>query len=261
MAKKTNKTSHLLNLLTSNTAPEEQEAASVAQEPVAETPVQTTHPVSPTKVTVVDEGSLNDRLSQEILSKLSEELEPAGDTTQTTPVAQPDSPAAQATVPQNTAPAVQTAAPQNEIPAAQAAMPQVTAPVAQSAVQTTDSAVQAASAPQDQETISIHRTGARLSDQLHAADESFHFINVMEELIMQHNLDTILRQYNVCTCTRCKADVCALTLTGLPAKYVVASDHSLSPILNYYKNRYRISILAELSKACNAVREHPHHQR
>lgn len=254
MAKKTNKTSHLLNLLTSNTAPEEQEAASVAQEPVAETPVQTTHPVSPTKVTVVDEGSLNDRLSQEILSKLSEELEPAGDTTQTTPVAQPDSPATQATVPQNTAPAVQTAAPQNELPAAQASVPQVTAPVAQSAVQT-------ASTPQDQETISIHRTGARLSDQLHAADESFHFINVMEELIMQHDLDTILRQYNVCTCTRCKADVCALTLTGLPAKYVVASDHSLSPILNYYKNRYRISILAELSKACNAVREHPHHQR
>ena len=39
------------------------------------------------------------------------------------------------------------------------------------------------------------------------------------------------------------------------------SDHSVSPILNYYKNRYRISILAELSKACNTVREHPHHKR
>ncbi len=78
---------------------------------------------------------------------------------------------------------------------------------------------------------------------------------------MQHDLEQILSQYNVCTCTRCKADVCALTLSGLPAKYVVAGSRSLSPVLNYYKNRYRISILAELSKACTTVREHPHHKR
>ena len=33
------------------------------------------HTVTPAKVTVVDEGSRNDRLSQEILGKLTEELE------------------------------------------------------------------------------------------------------------------------------------------------------------------------------------------
>ena len=259
MAKKTNKTSHLLNLLTNNAAPEEQDTATVAQESAAETPVQTTHPGSPTKVTVVDEGSLNDRLSQEILSKLSEELEPAADAAQAAPAAQTAAPAPQA------APAAQTMAqvPQ-AVPATQAAAPAMepavqTAPQPRVQISSQTAAQTLGSAPA--ETVSIPRIGARLSDQLHDADESFHFINVMEELIMQHDLDTILRQYNVCTCTRCKADVCALTLTGLPAKYVVASDHSLSPILNYYKNRYRISILAELSKACNAVREHPHHQR
>lgn len=259
MAKKTNKTSHLLNLLTNNAAPEEQETASSVQETAAEAPVQTAHPASPTKVTVVDEGSLNDRLSQEILSKLSQELESAADTAQAAPESQAAASAPQA-VPtaQNIAPAPQASvspadsAVQSAQTAQTAAQPQI-----QIAPQTAEQKL--ASAPADP--VSAPKFGGRLSDQLHDVDESFHFINVMEELIMQHDLDMILRQYNVCTCTRCKADVCALTLTGLPAKYVVASDHSLSPILNYYKNRYRISILAELSKACNAVREHPHHQR
>ena len=255
MAKKTNKTSHLLNLLTNNAAPEEQETASSVQETTAEAPVQTTHTVSPTKVTVVDEGSLNDRLSQEILSKLSQELEPAADTAQAAPEFQTAASAPQTvSTTQNAA-----SAPQPSVSAADSAVQ--TAQAAQPRIQIAPQAAEQklASAPADP--VSAPKFGGRLSDQLHDADESFHFINVMEELIMQHDLDTILRQYNVCTCTRCKADVCALTLTGLPAKYVVASDHSLSPILNYYKNRYRISILAELSKACNAVREHPHHQR
>ena len=62
MAKKTNKTTHVLDLLT-NGGPQENKSD-----------VQS-HTVTPSTVTVVDEGSRNDRLSQEILTKLSEELE------------------------------------------------------------------------------------------------------------------------------------------------------------------------------------------
>ncbi len=234
MSKKTNKTSHVLNLLTNSSATEEGDSPVTGQEKKSD--VQS-HTVSPAKVTVVDEGSRNDRVSQEILSKLSEELE--------TP-----------------APAVETAAAQEQAVApSQPAEPVMQAPVpeavpVQPAVRTVEPPAQAPQQTAEQTTM---KSNSRLGDQLQ--DEDFHFINVMEELIMQHNLDDILSQYNVCTCNRCKADVCALTLTRLPAKYVVAGKNSLSPILNYYKSRYRVGILAELSKACGTVREHPHHKR
>lgn len=212
MAKKTNKTSHVLNLLTNGSRAEEPDTAG-----------QDTRNAGTAKVTVVDEGSRNDRVSHEILNKLSEELG------EEVPVVTDDLPDE----------------PQDPADAA----PQTPAP---------EPAPQPVPEPEAEDAVTI-KSGGRLSDQL--KDQDFHFINVMEELIMQHDLDHILRQYNVCTCTRCKADVCALTLSGLPAKYVVAGTHSLSPVLNYYKNRYRISILAELSKACTTVREHPHHTR
>ena len=55
------------------------------------------------------------------------------------------------------------------------------------------------------------------------------------------------------------ADVCALVLTGLPAKYVVTNKDSVSPILGYYESKFKIYMLTELIKACNKVRESPRH--
>ena len=76
MSKKTNKTSHVMDLLTNGASTEADvsvnEAVSGQEKKAAD--VQS-HTVSPAKVTVVDEGSRNDRLSQEILGKLTEELE------------------------------------------------------------------------------------------------------------------------------------------------------------------------------------------
>jgi len=79
MAKKTNKTSHVMDLLTNGASGDSSQSNdSVAPDTAAagqdkKSDVQS-HSVTPKKVTVVDEGSRNDRVSQEILSKLSEEL-------------------------------------------------------------------------------------------------------------------------------------------------------------------------------------------
>ena len=70
MAKKTNKTSHVLNLLTNSAPAEDTETAGADRK--GDVP---THAAAQAKVTVVDEGSRNDRVSQEILTHLSEELE------------------------------------------------------------------------------------------------------------------------------------------------------------------------------------------
>ena len=70
MPKKTNKTSHVMDLLTNGSSSEANEPSTAA----APQNGASSHAAAPKKVTVVDEGSINDRVSQEILNKLSEEL-------------------------------------------------------------------------------------------------------------------------------------------------------------------------------------------
>ena len=199
MAKKTNKTSHILDLLTNGPAPEAS---------------------APKKVTVVDEGSRNDKLSQEILNNLSEELENE--------------------VPQE-ASVVKQQPGQVQIPTG-TQLPKDTV---------TDSE------PLDEPDPDIELENLLQDDD----EEEYHFINVMEELLAQQDLEGTMKQFNVCTCPRCVADVRALTLTALPAKYVVIGKNSFSPVLNYYQNKLRISMLTAMDKACNTVRERPHHKR
>ena len=92
-------------------------------------------------------------------------------------------------------------------------------------------------------------------------DGEYRFINVMELLLLRQNVQQLMEEHNVCTCERCMADVCALTLTGLPSKYVVTSKDSISPILSYYESRYKIPMLTEFMKSCSKVRERPRHKK
>lgn len=204
MAKKTNKTSHILDLLTNGPTPEA---------------------AAPKKVTVVDEGSRNDRLSQEILNNLSEELE--NEIHQ-----KPDEPSV---------------APVNAQP--------------QAPVQIPRTAVAQDNSPQAEENM-IEELDIELESLIEEDDsEEYHFINVMEELLKQQDLEGTMKRFDVCTCPRCNADVRALTLTALPSKYVVIGQNSMSPVLNYYENKFKIHMLTALNKACSTVRERPHHKR
>lgn len=207
MAKKTNKTSHILDLLTNGPAPEAP---------------------TPKKVTVVDEGSRNDRLSQEILNNLSEELE-------------------------------QEIHPKAETEADSAKQPDtVVSTASQGPVQIPKGSVQnQRTVSEPMEELEIELENLEVDDK----DEEYHFVNVMEELLKQQDLEGAMKRLNVCTCPRCNADVRALTLTALPAKYVVIGQNSFSPVLNFYENKFKISMLTALNKACSIVRERPHHKR
>ena len=221
MAKKTNKTSHVLDLLTNGTS---QEAGS--------SPSRT---AIPRKVTVVDENSRNNRLSEQLLNSLSEELG------QEVPLEE-----------ETQAPAPQ-AAPAEE----QASEPQAE----QSPLPDAETAPAENTEPQPQD-IPQPNSVSELRSKFGDRDEvNFHFLNVMEELLLQQDLEDVLATHDVCTCRRCQADVCALALTALPSKYVVISKTSLSPVLNYYENKFKIAMLTELNKACAIVRETPHHSR
>lgn len=84
-------------------------------------------------------------------------------------------------------------------------------------------------------------------------------INVMEEILRQIDFMKYMKNNNQCMCQRCQVDVIALTLTKLPAKYVVAEENTVAPLIGYYENKYKVRILTEIIKACHAVRESPRH--
>ena len=92
------------------------------------------------------------------------------------------------------------------------------------------------------------------------AEKEYVFLNVMETLVRER-VDTYMDQFATCHCSRCKADIIALALTSLPSKYVVVSRNAATPLMNFYSQRYAGAITVEITKACTRVKEHPHHGR
>ncbi len=268
MAKKTNKTSHVMDLLTNGASSETEDIAATAESTTADTSEKKgdvqSHTVSPSKVTVVDEGSMNDRVSQEILNKLSEELQE--DLAQDAPAQEEPALQEEIPAPAQEEPVMPEAADEPEAPTA-AEMETQEEALEEPKPQETKTTDEEAQPEATQETESEPAQSkpvpivpkSQLSSTLQSGD--YHFVNVMEQLLLRQDIDDFLKQYNVCPCQRCVTDVCALTLTGLPSKYVVVNKDSVSPLLSYYESRYKIYMLTEMIKACNKVRESPRHKR
>ena len=104
-------------------------------------------------------------------------------------------------------------------------------------------------------------TAAEKAEEKQSQPEKiYHMLNVMEEILGRKKLEKYMEEYNVCMCSRCRADVLALALTGLPAKYVVVDEGAMAPIIGYYENKFKSNTLAEIIKACMQVRDNPRHQ-
>lgn len=218
MAKKTNKTSHVLNLLT-NGAPEGEEAKK-SQSPSGK---ETGAAAPENKVIVVNETSENEKLSNEIKNRLEAQLE------------------------------------------AEEAEAKVSGTVGQETEeQALSEAVPAESAPEESATAAGEEeqgTGAAAGKEEPSRQRAYNMLNVMERLLadMEGEMEDEMRQNGVCMCDRCRADVQALVLTNMPAKYVIVDSSNASPILGYHKNRYKLAMLTEILKACGKVKESPRH--
>ncbi len=84
--------------------------------------------------------------------------------------------------------------------------------------------------------------------------------NVMQALVEQ-KADKYIRLFGLCTCPRCRIDVIALSLTNLPAKYVVVPDQEVVPLLSVYEGQYNAAIVSQVMNACKQVMEHPRHDQ
>ncbi|MCB6926474.1 late competence development ComFB family protein [Enterocloster bolteae] len=226
MPRKTNKTSHVLNLITNGSAPEQEAAADEKKE----------------------------EAQQEKKDAVTE-------------AAQGGAPkeAAQGRAPKET---VREAAPKETV---QSGAPKETA---QEAVNPKEP-VSRITANGDKTVIVVDETSRndnisnkildRLTDQLEEEIQGkldhYHMVNVMEQILKRMNLKQYLKQYDVCMCSRCQADVMALILTRLPAKYVVVDESSTAPIIGFYESKFKVRILTEIIKACMDVKENPRHDR
>lgn len=252
MARKTNKTSHVLNLITGgNTVSGETEAPEAAAAPKA-------RPVSPEpssaateqKVVVVD-SSEDEKISSDIRRELLHELGETADGDVREDAAekqQPNLPDSSAVL-SGESQLKEPSEPQPDRPLVHAELP---------------------SEPQ-QDMLMFHgesqpapHSAARPESQTASQPEekpSYRMVNVMEEILSPESVRAEMEKYGVCLCSRCQADVMALLLTRLPAKYIVADRTAVSPLLSYYKNKFRVSLLTQTVKACMDVREHPRHER
>ena len=264
MPRKTNKTSHVLNLIT-NGAPEAEEAqetpeAKASAEPAAPAKdagaAKDTGVIQPegqkaapeNKVIVVNETSENEKLSNEIKNRLETRLE--AEIAQERGTA--EAPAAEADLTESkeeppAAEPVESAATdiggKDEKTAEKEAEPAETQKTAETAK---DSEKKTAEPPADKQ-------------EKKPEEKTYHMLNVMERLLNDMNLDEQMEQYGMCRCSRCKADVQALVLTKLPAKYVIVDNTETSPLIGFYKGSFHVRIFTEIMKACMTVKESPRH--
>ena len=235
MAKKTNKTSHVLNLITGSQPPvassgetqpsssasgETQQEGSAAEEPVR---------VPSANVTVVDPRE-EGKLAEEIQKNLIQELEKE----------QTEEQAEQSR--------------EQEEQSEEQSEEQTEQPNEQ-AEQTEEQTEQ----PKTNAGTPVQKEPEQQEEQKQEDGPSYRVVNIMEEILTPELILDALKDNDTCTCSRCQADVKALMLTRLPPKYIVADNTAVPMLLTYYHNKFRVAVLSQSIRACMDVKEHPRH--
>lgn len=278
MARKSNKTEHVLNLLsghdTKTETTEETEASAPKTSPAAAgSPSKDTPEAAVSQAVSVIDTTEEDPLAELIQNKLSDEFDKqlSGETVNREPeVSEPEAtePAAE---PENTAvlePAAEPEDTEMPEPAAElentaipepAAEPENTAiPESIAEPETTEPAAKQQSAVSS--TITVPEPEAAVSNTIPEPEPEPDFVpvNVMERIV-KDKIDYYMDQFEVCKCDRCRADAIALTLTGLQPRYIVTSPAAVDPLLSYYTNKYNTDVIVQSTKACMTVKEKPRH--
>ena len=244
MAKKTNKTSHVLNLITGSQPPvassgetqpsssasgETQQEGSAAEEPVR---------VPSANVTVVDpreEGKLAEEIQKNLIREMEKEQEEKHAEEQAEQSREQEE---QPEQPQEQTKQMQEQPEQSE------EQPQIKVgtPVQEKTKE-----------PESQE-----EPGSQ-EEQKQEDGPSYRVVNIMEEILTPELILDALKSNDTCTCSRCQADVKALMLTRLPPKYIVADNTTVPMLLTFYRNKFRVAVLSQSIRACMDVKERPRH--
>ena len=235
MAKKTNKTSHVLNLITGSQPPvpssgetqpsaqasgETQQKGSADEEPVR---------VPSANVTVVDPREER-KLAEEIQKNLIQELEK-----------------------EQTEEQAEQPGEQEEQSEEQAEQPR------EQEEQTEEQSEEQTEQPKTNAGTPVQKEPEQQEEQKQEDGPSYRVVNIMEEILTPELILDALKSNDTCTCSRCQADVKALMLTRLPPKYIVADNTTVPMLLTFYRNKFRVAVLSQSMRACMEVKEHPRH--
>ena len=233
MAKKTNKTSHVLNLITGSQPPvassgETQPSSSASGEThqegsAAEEPVR----VPSANVTVVDPRE-EGKLAEEIQKNLIQELEKEQTEEQAEQPGEQEEQSEEQTEEQSEEQSEEQTEEQTEQPKTNAGTP-------------------------------VQKEPEQQEEQKQEDGPSYRVVNIMEEILTPELILDALKSNDTCTCSRCQADVKALMLTRLPPKYIVADNTTVPMLLTFYRNKFRVAVLSQSMRACMEVKEHPRH--
>ena len=233
MAKKTNKTSHVLNLITGSQPPvpssgetqpsaqasgETQQKGSADEEPVR---------VPSANVTVVDPREER-KLAEEIQKNLIQELEKEQTEEQAEQPGEQEEQSEEQTEEQSEEQSEEQTEEQTEQPKTNAGTP-------------------------------VQKEPEQQEEQKQEDGPSYRVVNIMEEILTPELILDALKSNDTCTCSRCQADVKALMLTRLPPKYIVADNTTVPMLLTFYRNKFRVAVLSQSMRACMEVKEHPRH--
>ncbi len=97
-------------------------------------------------------------------------------------------------------------------------------------------------------------------DHVPDPDQDFTCFNVMQALV-ESKAEKYIKLFGLCTCHRCHADVVALSLSNLPAKYLVTSSEEIVPLLSVYEGTYSAAVISQVMNACKKVMMNPRHKR
>ena len=237
MAKKTNKTSHVLNLITGSQPPvassgetqppssasgETQQEGSAAEEPVR---------VPSANVTVVDPRE-EGKLAEEIQKNLIQELEKEQTEEQAEQPGEQEEQSEEQTEEQSEE---------------------------QSEEQTEEQTEEQIEQPKTNAGTPVQKEPEQQEEQKQEDGPSYRVVHIMEEILTPELILDALKSNDTCTCSRCQADVKALMLTRLPPKYIVADNTTVPMLLTFYRNKFRVAVLSQSMRACMEVKEHPRH--
>ena len=85
-------------------------------------------------------------------------------------------------------------------------------------------------------------------------------LNVMEKLV-ELKVPRYIKMFGLCSCERCAADVRALTLTNLQPHYLVVPRSDAQAMITIFESRFNSTIFAQLTRSCKVVMDHPRHDR
>ena len=237
MAKKTNKTSHVLNLITGSQPPvassgetqpsssasgKTQQEGSAAEEPVR---------VPSANVTVVDPRE-EGKLAEEIQKNLIQELEKEQTEEQAEQPGEQEEQSEEQTEEQSEE---------------------------QSEEQTEEQTEEQIEQPKTNAGTPVQKEPEQQEEQKQEDGPSYRVVNIMEEILTPELILDALKSNDTCTCSRCQADVKALMLTRLPPKYIVADNTAVPMLLTYYHNKFRVAVISQSIRACMDVKERPRH--